>query len=271
MCDTHCCAIQGVSRPGAFVNAWVMPVCRSSARPDDIGGGFRQGVCADDSRTVECMRKTTTQTRLLLIAALLAAFGFIAEDVIEGETRAFDEAVLLSLRVSNNPQLPIGPPWLVEAARDVTALGSFSVLGILLLLLVLHLLLERNVRRAALIAGSVVTGTAISTALKHAFNRPRPDLTAVTQVFTASFPSGHALVSAVTFLTIGTVLAGTTDRVGFRVFYVGGAIFLTLLVGFSRIYLGVHYPTDVIAGWSLGAAWSIICFLVARAFGSQST
>ena len=219
------------------------------------------------------MKPTITRTHiaLALTAGLLAAFGFLAEDVIEGETRAFDEAVLLSFRVAGNPQLPIGPAWLVEAARDVTALGSFSVLGILLILLVVHLLLERNVKAAALIGGSVITGTAISTALKHAFNRPRPDLTGVAQVFTASFPSGHALVSAVTFLTIGTVLAGTTDKVWFRVFYISSAILLTLVVGLSRIYLGVHYPTDVIAGWSLGAAWSIICFLFARALGARRT
>lgn len=210
-----------------------------------------------------------TYAGLGLAAALLAVFGFVAEDVIEGETRVFDDAVLLALRVPGEPRTPIGPHWLVEAARDVTALGSFSVLGILLAVVVAYLLLEGKRRTAALIAGAVVGGTIISTVLKRLFDRPRPDLTGVTDVFTASFPSGHALVSAVAFLTIGTVLAGAAEKTSFRIFYIGCAVALTVIVGLSRIYLGVHYPTDVLAGWSLGAAWSILCFVAARTLNAR--
>lgn len=202
-----------------------------------------------------------TSIGLGAIAALLALFGFVAEDVVEGETRAFDEAVLLALRVPGRPDQPIGPSWLVETARDITALGSYSVLGLLVVALFLYLLLSQMRATAILIVGAVVSGTIVSTVLKNLFDRPRPDLTGVVDVFTPSFPSGHALVSAVTFLTIGAVLAAASKTRPLQIFYVALAIVLTLLVELSRIYLGVHYPTDVLAGWSLGAAWALVWFM----------
>lgn len=199
-----------------------------------------------------------------VVAALLTAFAFVADDVMEGETQAFDNAVLLAFRVPGHPETPIGPHWLVEAIRDVTALGSFSVLGALVAIVVVYLLLVNQRGKAVLILGSVISGTIVSTVLKYLFDRPRPDLTGVAEVFTSSFPSGHALVSAVTFLTIGAILAAATKIHRLRIFYVVTAILLTLIVGSSRVYLGVHYPTDVIAGWSLGAAWALGAFIVAR-------
>lgn len=202
---------------------------------------------------------------LAAIAILLGIFGLVAEDVVDGETHVFDEAILLSLRVPGQPHQPIGPHWLPEAVRDVTALGSFSVLFLLVSFVVVQLLLVGRRGTALLIAGTVISGTIVSTVLKSLFDRPRPDLTGVAEVFTASFPSGHSLISAVTFLTMGAVLAGTTSLMRLRVLYFGAAIFLTLLVGTSRIYLGVHYPTDVIAGWCLGAAWALGCFILGNA------
>ena len=199
-----------------------------------------------------------------IVAALLTGFAFVADDVMEGETQAFDNAVLMAFRVPGQPETPIGPHWLVEAIRDVTALGSFSVLGALVAIVVIYLLLVGQRGKAVLILGSVISGTIVSTVLKYLFDRPRPDLTGVAEVFTSSFPSGHALVSAVTFLTIGAILAAATKIRRLRIFYVATAILLTLIVGSSRVYLGVHYPTDVIAGWSLGAAWALGAFIVAR-------
>lgn len=197
------------------------------------------------------------------LAVLLAGFGFLAEDVLEGETQAFDDAILYGLRVPGKPETPIGPSWLVEAARDVTALGSFSVLGILVTLVVVYLLLAGNRGTAILIGATVVSGATFSTLIKQWFDRPRPELTGVAKVFTASFPSGHAMVGAVSFLAIGAVLAAATKDNTLRAYYIGAAIALTLLVGLSRIYLGVHYPTDVFAGWCLGAAWALFCFILA--------
>lgn len=202
-------------------------------------------------------------------AALLLGFGMLADEVIEGDTLDFDKAVLMSLRDPADPANPIGPVWFEEAARDITALGSFSVLGILVVVVVTYLLLAERRVTAAYVTLSVLAGTAISTGLKYLFDRPRPDLVGVARVFTASFPSGHATVSAVVYLTLGALLAAASDRLRFRFFYIGTGIALTLVIGLSRIYLGVHYPTDVIAGWSIGTAWSLLCGLGLRYWRSR--
>ena len=201
---------------------------------------------------------------LAIAALLVGGFGLLADEVLEGETLTFDKAVLMLFRDPAAPAVPIGPPWLVEAARDITALGSFSVLGLLVIGIALHLFFTGGWRTGLLILASVIGGTVISTTLKSWFDRPRPDLTGAVEVFTASFPSGHATVSAVTYLTIGVLLARRERRWPPRILYVGGAVFLTVIIGFSRIYLGVHYPTDVIAGWSLGTAWALLCLAVAN-------
>jgi undecaprenyl-diphosphatase len=148
--------------------------------------------------------------------------------------------------------------------RDITALGSFSVLGILAIGVVLHLVLTGAARTGLLVALSVIGGTIISTGLKALFDRPRPDLFETVHVFTASFPSGHATVSAVVYLTIGVLLAERAKSWPARVLYLLGAVMITVLVGVSRVYLGVHFPTDVLAGWSIGAAWALICLAVAH-------
>lgn len=196
-----------------------------------------------------------------LVAALLAGFGLIADEVGEGDTLDFDKAVLAALREPGDMQNPIGPAWVEEAARDITALGGVAFLTLLVTLVVIHFLLRGKWRTGAFLAFVVVAGTAISNTLKDVFDRPRPDLTGIVHVMTASFPSGHATVSAVTYLTLGVVLARATDRRRMKVFYIVTAIFLTGIVGLSRLYLGVHYPTDVAAGWALGAAWAILCGL----------
>jgi len=199
-----------------------------------------------------------------IIAGLLAAFGMIADEVSEGETLGLDKAVLMALRTPGNPADPIGPAWLEEAARDVTALGSFSVLTILVLVVVIHLFLIGRQRTGWFLALSVIGGTIMSTTLKSFYDRPRPDLTGVARVFTASFPSGHATVSAVVYLTLGALLAEMAERRSQQVLYLGSAIFLAVIVGMSRVYLGVHYPTDVIAGWSIGAGWALAWTLAAH-------
>ena len=200
----------------------------------------------------------------LVVAALLGGFGLIADAVTDGDTLGLDNAVLMALRTPGDPADPIGPAWLEEAVRDITALGSFSVLGIIVVLVFAYLLLVGKHRTGWFMVFAVVGGTIISTVLKMLFDRPRPDLIGAPEVFTASFPSGHATVSAVVFLTIGAMLAESSPEQQLKRFFVGVAIALTLLVGVSRIYLGVHYPTDVLAGWSLGAAWALLCTTAAH-------
>jgi undecaprenyl-diphosphatase len=110
---------------------------------------------------------------------------------------------------------------------------------------------------------SVVGGVLISQTMKWAFARPRPDLVPHgAEVFTASFPSGHSMMSAVVYLTLGALLARTQADPAVKTYVLVMAVVLTVLVGASRVYLGVHWPTDVLAGWALGGVWALICLLV---------
>ncbi len=207
-----------------------------------------------------------------VIAAILmlAGFGVLADEVIEGDTLKLDRAVLMALRVPGDPANPVGPPWLEEAARDVTALGSFTVLGFVVFVVAVSLMLAGRARTGWFLAGAAASGAIISTVLKALIDRPRPDLTGLTRVFTASFPSGHATSSAVVYLTIGALLAATATRRREQVFYWAVAVFLVMIVGLSRIYLGVHYPSDVLAGWLIGAGWAIACGLAVSNLSSHS-
>jgi undecaprenyl-diphosphatase len=200
---------------------------------------------------------------VLTIAGLLFAFGFIAQEVAKGKTLAFDRAVMLALRSSADPSVPIGPAWLPEAARDVTSLGSITVLVIITLAVVGYLFLAGKSAVAWLMLIAVVGGIALSDLLKFAFARARPDVVPpLARVFTTSFPSGHATLSAITYLTIGAVLARSQPSSTISLYFMSLAVFLTVLIGISRIYLGVHYPTDVLGGWCIGAAWAMGCWAI---------
>lgn len=197
------------------------------------------------------------------IAGPLWAFSEIAEEVGEGETRWFDEGLLLGLRTSDHAD-PIGPRWLETSVMDITALGGFAVLALVTLFAVGYLFALKRWSDAALLLVATIGGTAISEGLKVGFNRPRPDLVAhIVETTSMSFPSGHAMLSAVTYLTLGALIARTQERNVLRGYILGAAILLTLLIGTSRIYLGVHWPTDVLGGWCLGAAWALLCWVAA--------
>jgi undecaprenyl-diphosphatase len=197
-------------------------------------------------------------------AALALGFGLLAEAVMTGTTTGLDRDVLLALRMNADPADPIGPPWLEEAARDLTALGSNAVLGIVVLASVVYLVFVGKSKVALLLVASLVGGIVLVSALKIGFARPRPDIVPpLARVFTASFPSSHAALSAAVYLTLGALLARIVEPRQIKLFFVGLAVCLTLIVGLSRVYLGLHYPTDVIAGWCVGAAWAMICWSVA--------
>ena len=202
---------------------------------------------------------------LFLAGLLLLAFGHIAEEVLEGDAAKFDQTVMLALRNPVDSSDPIGPPWLEEAARDITGLGSYAVLGLVFLSVIAYLLMSRERATALWVSASVIGGVLLSNALKFAFARPRPELvTHAARVFSSSFPSGHATLSAVTFLTLGALLASTHESQPIRVFFIGVAVAITIAIGVSRVYLGVHYPTDVLAGWCIGAAWAALCWTLGR-------
>ncbi|MCW1885574.1 phosphatase PAP2 family protein [Luteolibacter flavescens] len=201
---------------------------------------------------------------LLLIAGGLWGFMEISEAVGEGETHAWDEAVLLSLREPGNLSDPIGSSRIEEMGRDLTALGGFTILTGLTLASIGIALFLRKPRIAALIAISITTASFLTSLLKQGFDRPRPDLVPHGTVVTnASFPSGHSMMAAVVYLTLGMLLARTQPGRAFRVYLIALSVVVTLLVGTSRVYLGVHWPSDVLAGWTLGAAWALLFGLIA--------
>lgn len=196
-------------------------------------------------------------------AALLLLFGWVAEEVVEGDTKSLDVWLMSLFTVAGNPADRLGPDWFEEMVRDVTALGSYAFIIITVIIVGGYLLLVRKAELALMMGASVLGGMLISHLLKEVFDRPRPDLDHAVRVFTASFPSGHATLSAVTFLTLAALLTRARARRGVKIYFVSVAIILTVLTGVSRIYLGVHYPSDVLAGWCVGAAWAILCWIVA--------
>jgi undecaprenyl-diphosphatase len=205
-----------------------------------------------------------------LLAALAVAatgiwgFAELASEVLEGETHAFDERVLLGLRSAADRSDPLGPGWLEELMRDVTSLGSTGVLTFITLAAAGFLALNRKTHAALFVVAAVGGGMLLSTLLKIGFDRPRPDLVPHgATVYTASFPSGHAMLSAVVYLTLGALLARVQPRRLLKLYLLGLAILLTVAVGASRVYLGVHWPTDVVAGWAVGAAWALLCWAAA--------
>jgi len=198
------------------------------------------------------------------IVAGIWLFAGIAGEVMEGDTQAFDRKVLLAMRHTGDLS-PIGPPEMQDAARDMTALGGVTALTLITVVTGGFLFLDGKKHMALFLYGAVVGGTLLSLILKSLFQRPRPDLVPYgAYVSTTSFPSGHSMLSAVTYLTLGALLARSHSRKRLKTYFLLLAALLTFMVGISRVYLGVHWPTDVLAGWTAGATWAIVCWLLAR-------
>jgi undecaprenyl-diphosphatase len=198
---------------------------------------------------------------LAVAAGATYAFVELADMVREGESHALDEALLLLFRHPTEPSRLRGPSWVREVAVDLSSLGGPTVLTLISLSVVVFLLAVRKRGAALLLSLSVGGGVLLSALLKLGFNRPRPDLVPhEVQVYSAAFPSGHAMLSAVTYLTLGSLLARVQPGWRVKAYLIVVPLLLTLLVGVSRVYLGVHWPTDVLAGWCLGAAWALLCW-----------
>jgi undecaprenyl-diphosphatase len=202
---------------------------------------------------------------LLVIILAVWAFVALAYKVVAGETLSFDEWCLRALRRADDSAKPIGPDWLAEVARDVTALGGVTVLTMLTLAVAGFMRLQKMYGAMWLVIVSALGGLATSTLLKSLFERPRPSLVAhLDSVYTSSFPSGHSMLSATVYLTLGVLLGRFVQQRVLKAYFLIVALLLTFLVGVSRVYLGVHYPTDVLAGWAVGLTWALVCWLVAR-------
>jgi undecaprenyl-diphosphatase len=204
-----------------------------------------------------------TLAAVIVGAAALFAFATIANAVGRGGTPAFDEWLLVALRTPGDLADPVGPAWLEEMMRDFTALGSTGVLTLMVLAIAGFLAMTSKTHAALFVLVSVGSGTLLSQGMKWVYGRPRPDLVPHgAEVYTASFPSGHSMMSAVVYLTLGALLARTQANGAVKAYVLAVAVVLTVLVGTSRVYLGVHWPTDVLAGWSLGGVWALLCWLV---------
>ena len=204
---------------------------------------------------------------LVLVAILLAVaglwtFGLLAEEVMDGDTRKFDERILVALRQPGNLAVPIGPHWTLQVARDLTGFGSAVGIGLVTVVVAGYLSLRRRFGLLVFVLASVLTGTALSLVLKEWFHRPRPQVVPhLTDISSASFPSGHSMMSSIAYLTLAALLARATPDRKTKLYFFVVAILLTGLIGFSRLYLGVHFPTDVLAGWCIGCTWAVICSL----------
>jgi undecaprenyl-diphosphatase len=200
----------------------------------------------------------------VLLACLgVATFLGVADEVGEGE-EAFDWAILRALRVGGDPAVPIGPSWLHRAAAELTGFGDTWVLAAIVVMVAGFLLMQKKPAQAAMLTAAVVGGTLLSEGLKGLFGRDRPpEAWRLVEVVNDSFPSGHAMLSAVTYLTLGALVARVLTRRRLKAYVLTVAFGLAGLVGLTRIYLGAHWTTDVVAGWSLGTAWAMACWLTA--------
>jgi undecaprenyl-diphosphatase len=215
-------------------------------------------------------RHHLTSLALLLLASGLLAFIGIAEEMLEGDTMRFDRGLLLALRTADDAGDPLGPAWVEEMFRDFTALGGTGVLGLLTLLSIGYVWLQQQRRTAIYLLLAIAGGLLLSMALKTAFDRPRPDLVSHgAMIYTSSFPSGHSMLSAVVYLSGGALLASVHRKRSLQLYLIGCFAVVAVLVGVSRVYLGVHWPSDVLAGWAAGAAWASACWLFANWFNER--
>ncbi|MDQ3171054.1 MAG: phosphatase PAP2 family protein [Acidobacteriota bacterium] len=201
---------------------------------------------------------------LLSVIGVLA-FLAIAGSVTEGDTQQVDETILRWFRDPLDPGKARGPAWLTEMAIDITAMGSTIVLIMVVLAVSGFLWLQNQTRLLALLIVAMAGGTALNALLKMTFARPRPSVVPhLREVFTFSFPSGHAALSAIVYLTIGVLLFEAVQGRASRLYCLAVAMTATFLVGFSRVFLGVHYPSDVLAGWAAGITWAALCWLAVQ-------
>lgn len=217
------------------------------------------------ARLIRFARAEVAALAALLVMTLgVMTFVEVADDATEADGQAFDQAVLHA--VQPVPGDPRGPWWVQEAAADLTALGGISVLTMFALIALTFLLIQRKRLSAALLVIGLLGGVALSEGLKALFGRARPpEAFQAVETLNASFPSGHALLSTVFYLTLGVMLTRAFPQRRLKTFVLGAAILIALLIGLTRVYLGAHWASDVIAGWCAGAAWAMVLWLAAYA------
>jgi len=212
-----------------------------------------------------------------LIVLFLIFFVFwsglgISDLVERGRIQQFDENILSAVRQPDDPSLLRGPEWLKDFMRDITALGGAPVLTLISLGVIGYLLLHKSYRSLLLVLIATVSGLLMSLLLKFYFFRSRPDIVPHLMVETTpSFPSGHSMMSAVVYFTLAALLTRLETSNKIRIYTISITVFVVFIIGISRVFLGVHYPTDVLAGWTFGLFWAMLCWYIARYLQTQGT
>lgn len=213
-----------------------------------------------------------TWSALALIGLGVWGFVELADEILGGDTHAFDRLVLIALRNPADLNDPLGPFWMEEMVRDFSAMGGMGLISFFSLAWIGFLALQRKFRAALFLAATVLGGIGLSLILKAGFDRPRPEFVSHgTEVFTSAFPSGHSMLAAIVYLSLGVVLARLFSGLRLKAYVFLVAVVLTVLVGFSRVYLGVHWPTDVVGGWLAGSVWALLLWFVVRALQRRRT
>ena len=215
----------------------------------------------------QALRNLGYELPALILLLLLAGVMWISlsiADTTGDEAHRIDEWLILAMRDPHDIAHAWGPIWLKELGRDFTSLGSIGILTFVTLSVAGYLGLHGKNRLMLLVLAAFAGGILLSFIMKSGFDRPRPELVPYgTEVYSASYPSAHALMAAATYLTLGALLARVHRGRRTKAYILSIAVLTTLIVGLSRIYMGVHWPSDVLAGWAMGAAWAVLCYLVA--------
>lgn len=190
----------------------------------------------------------------LAVGVVLIALGFAG--LLSAPVHALDTRILLALRNPANPAQLAGPLWFQDMLRDFMGLGGIGVLVLFIAGGLGILWLAARRREAWWFLGGVIGAFIIASVMKRLIGRPRPELIPhETYVFTASFPSGNTLMATVVWLLLAFALADAVGRRAVRDYAVFGALVIAALVGVARVYMGVHWPSDVIEAWGIGIAW----------------
>lgn len=204
-------------------------------------------------------------------AAAFWAFLAIGGEMREGELTAFDRWILDALRYPGEPHRAVGPHWLSESMRDITALGGVTLLSVITVLSVLMLLGHKRKEQALVMAIFVPLAQLSSGLFKNIYDRPRPSFAIFGDLpASMSFPSGHSTVATATYFLLAVIISSLEESRVMKALAFAFAGLLSLGIGFSRMYLGVHWPSDVIAGWCLGASWALIAAVVLRALNKHA-
>jgi undecaprenyl-diphosphatase len=196
---------------------------------------------------------------IVIAAVCTLLFGELAEHVVAGSTQAFDEMVLRWIA-------PHRTPILDGTMLEITALGTGTVVMMIVGVAGLFLWLTQHRYSAMLLLASTAGGIVLNGLLKVRFDRPRPHvITWGANAVSSSFPSGHAMSATIVYGTVAYLAARLQQRVWARWLTMGLALLLIALIGLSRIYLGVHYPSDVLAGAIIGLAWAGFCMAMLEA------